>query len=1376
MRRLGVLLVLLGVMVLASTLKTASSGTWDPLTLAAIGFVVLAAFTVAEIGSALSLPRVTGYIVAGALLGPSLGNILSPVVVGEMRMFNTLALGLIATAAGLELDAIQILRRWRTLGVTVAVKTLAGGILVAGVLLGTEQFFGWLGVAEPGHRIALALVFGTLSIGTSPAIALAVSSELRARGRLTDLVLSAAVLKDVVLVVLLAAAVTVGRSFLGEGAQGGGSRILPELALELGSSIALGAVLGGLLIAYLRFVRAEMLLVVAGMILVAAEVSRAWHLELLLVFITAGFVVRNLSRFGRELMDPVNQVALPVYVVFFTIAGASINPTATLSVLPLALALTLARAAAFFLASYVGGVVGGESPQIRNLAWLGYLPQAGVTLGLFGLAAHELPELAPTIQTLGMAVVALNLLVGPVTLRWALRATGDAAATVAEAGDLAAGPDEAPSPVEDDLEEVIASLPSPRLQATVRRTARDVSRTFAELFAEQLEPWVERARQDVAHLLGGGLEGDTEEPDTFGLRSRTDELRARAERFGAAYREMRERLRQLPTTLSIPCEVVSLPRESTHSALARWRWRGFRWRLRVTRKRSRTIALSMMARVALEPEIAAHCAHVLEQWHRAELGLLVEIERWMLGQRTAPEAREMTDEALRRFLEHARADTHRAVRRATRRLATALTRAGTPDGSRRNQWYSRVEPRIRAQITALGEASLRWAEVLTAAERTVAVVGRLAAMRQRATTVLLSEVVRPMVEALGGLREALERAASALQPGATGPLAAEDLGRCAAQAFPEALWSELETHTARFRTEVATHTLALELRTPIGALPEHLTALDPIAACESAQPLAASGIEVGVREHAERTLLGDLQSSLDDEVRTVAQRVVTVSNRVTEAQEVVEYALEQQRSGATGNGERLREAFGRALALLERQSAALDEFAHTVPNRTHELTADALDDLQRAVLAPSRLAVFGGGISPLLQQIRRIAATLLASTRRRYRLMSDRMMGLVRGTLPRELYYRYTKQRFDATEVSEFVAGWRVPESVPREYAALFSEAPPVARRLFVEHANELALLVQAERAWSAGGPSSALVIGPHGSGRTTLIEQCKLELSAPRLLRPQPLQWRRDIGIFSALGLALAVAHDSSTLVRALSATRTTVLLDDLEHWFLPDPSGLAELERLLDLVVQTRENVFWIASIEQDTLALFEEIAPVTNAFGRVVRLIPSRAADLERVIEARHRVSGRPLEFQSGVLSPLFQRIPRWRERDLFFRLLARISGGNLARALALWLRSIEVDDDGAVWPRMHLALTASLPFVGRLTPEDQALLLLVLRFGPLRPQVLARVLAVSHPDAVRRVAFLESAGLLEQTQAEGPVAIPATVRPLVVQGLGLMGVSP
>ena len=434
LKRIIVLALLFGMMFGLGILTQGSSGALISAsqTLASIGFTALFAFTVGEVFGALKLPRVTGYILTGIVLGPHLGEIFSSEIVGQMQMFNTLALGLIALSAGLELDMRGTWRLMKTLSVTILLKIITLVLFVGGAFVAIEMFWAPFGL-EMSQTLSVALIIATLGIGTSPAIALAILNDTGAKGRLSELLLSMAVLKDLVVVVSLAIAMAVATALLSGG--GFDPHALSHVAVEIGASILAGAIIGGLTIAYIRFVHKEMLFFVVAMILAVAEISLQLHLELLLVFIVAGFLVRNFSPFEHELLHPLEVVALPVFVVFFTTAGANIDLGKTLTVLPIAIALFAARGIAFFLAARAGSALCGESEAIKKYSWMTYLPQAGVTLGLVTIAIGKLTagehpseamtQVADVIEPLGVALVALNLLVGPVTMGVGLKKSGE---------------------------------------------------------------------------------------------------------------------------------------------------------------------------------------------------------------------------------------------------------------------------------------------------------------------------------------------------------------------------------------------------------------------------------------------------------------------------------------------------------------------------------------------------------------------------------------------------------------------------------------------------------------------------------------------------------------------------------------------------------------------------------------------------------------------------------------------------------------------------------------------------------------------------------------------------------------------------------------
>ena len=106
------------------------------------------------------------------------------------------------------------------LGLSVSATTLLTTMWAAGALALANALLGALVLRSVKYRFVyaglagLALLVAVLGIGTSPAIALAVVNDSRARGRLSDLTLAIAVVKDLVVVILLAAAVAIGRALL----------------------------------------------------------------------------------------------------------------------------------------------------------------------------------------------------------------------------------------------------------------------------------------------------------------------------------------------------------------------------------------------------------------------------------------------------------------------------------------------------------------------------------------------------------------------------------------------------------------------------------------------------------------------------------------------------------------------------------------------------------------------------------------------------------------------------------------------------------------------------------------------------------------------------------------------------------------------------------------------------------------------------------------------------------------------------------------------------------------------------------------------------------------------------------------------------------
>lgn len=127
--------------------------------------------------------------------------------------------------------------------------------------------------------------------------------------------------------------------------------------------------------------------------MILSEAGRHFHFESVLAALSAGLVVQNIAQpQGEALREAVERGALPVLIVFFATAGASLQLDALAAIGLVALLLSAARAGAIWLGTHVATRSSGIDAEHGRLVWMGLIPQAGVTLGLAVIVANEFPE------------------------------------------------------------------------------------------------------------------------------------------------------------------------------------------------------------------------------------------------------------------------------------------------------------------------------------------------------------------------------------------------------------------------------------------------------------------------------------------------------------------------------------------------------------------------------------------------------------------------------------------------------------------------------------------------------------------------------------------------------------------------------------------------------------------------------------------------------------------------------------------------------------------------------------------------------------------------------------------------------------------------
>jgi len=418
------MLLLFLLMLLLKSPWTAPLSVPDAGTDLALGFILIFAYLFGKQSARLRLPSITGYLFAGLLCGPFVLGFLNRGDVNHLQLLDGLALSLIALTAGGEMHLDRLRGRFKSIFSLVGFQTLF--IVTGFLLLGwiARPLFAPLAGGDAAGLAAFVLLLGTLATATSPSTTIAVITETRARGPFTDLVLSAAVVKDFFVIGFFAFALSVSRSLLSTDSSFDAG-FLGHVLEEIGGSVLIGAAVGAGIILYLRYINRELTVFILAIAFFTYQISHDSGFHPLMICLTAGFLVQNLSPHGDCLIQALEKVSTPVYVIFFAISGASLDLHALRAGWLLAVICVLWRALLKFGGTWVGARLAGESDEVQKRGWGGFISQAGVTLGMAVIIEDAFPEWGGSFKALVLALIAINQVIGPIFLQKLLLSFGE---------------------------------------------------------------------------------------------------------------------------------------------------------------------------------------------------------------------------------------------------------------------------------------------------------------------------------------------------------------------------------------------------------------------------------------------------------------------------------------------------------------------------------------------------------------------------------------------------------------------------------------------------------------------------------------------------------------------------------------------------------------------------------------------------------------------------------------------------------------------------------------------------------------------------------------------------------------------------------------
>jgi len=405
--------------------------------LTAFLIVAVAANQISKLFLRIRLPLVTGLLVIGIIAGPDILGLISNDAVSNLGFINDFALAYIALAVGSELYLNEMRSRIKSI-----VYMTASQMIITFILSSLGVFFltgliPFLDVIKIHHRIAVSILVGTIFVARSPASAIAVVNELRARGPFTQTVLGVSVMKEFLVIILFALTFATALTLV-KGIPFN-LKFAESLAIELVLAFFLGYLFGkilGLVISIntRSWIKTSVILLLGFGIFRLSHFLREItgenffaeiYVEPLLVCILGSLFVTNYSAHRPEFLKLMKEAGPPVYAVFFTIIGSSISLDVVAQNWSVALILTGIRLVSLIIAAFTGGFLAGDPMKFNKVAWAAYISPAGVSIGLIAVVAAEFTVWGEELASIVLAVIILNQLIGPPLFKWAIFYVGE---------------------------------------------------------------------------------------------------------------------------------------------------------------------------------------------------------------------------------------------------------------------------------------------------------------------------------------------------------------------------------------------------------------------------------------------------------------------------------------------------------------------------------------------------------------------------------------------------------------------------------------------------------------------------------------------------------------------------------------------------------------------------------------------------------------------------------------------------------------------------------------------------------------------------------------------------------------------------------------
>ncbi len=379
-----------------------------------VGFMLVCGLLFGRLAKFCKLPNVTGYLVAGLVIGPYCLNILPADFVSSMSVLSEMALGFIAFSIGGEFK-ISYFKRVGMTPIVIAITEALGAV-----------FFVVIALIVAGNDPAFSIVLGSIAAATAPAATIMVVRQYRAKGPVTETLLSVVAIDDAVALIAFGFAVAIAKT-MGNSADTSFFLSILQPFKEILMAVGIGFVMGLLFLIPLRWFKKDSnrLVISVAFVFLASAIADMLGVSSLMMCMSMGAAVANFCKTADSVMKITDYATPPITMLFFVLSGAGLNVGIIPSIGIVGVIYVVFRVVGKMLGSSFGAAIMKAPENVKKYLGPTLIPQAGVAIGLTLVAQTVVPEHAEVIRAVVLCATLIYELTGPAITKISLQKAGE---------------------------------------------------------------------------------------------------------------------------------------------------------------------------------------------------------------------------------------------------------------------------------------------------------------------------------------------------------------------------------------------------------------------------------------------------------------------------------------------------------------------------------------------------------------------------------------------------------------------------------------------------------------------------------------------------------------------------------------------------------------------------------------------------------------------------------------------------------------------------------------------------------------------------------------------------------------------------------------